>query len=88
MTIVERPKVIYNEKTSQYVMFLHVDDEPIRWSQVAILKAPAVTGPYKFVRHIWPAGLESRDIGIFTDFDGVSYLMTATGHVNTDLSIF
>ena len=87
VTVVERPKVIYNSLISIFVMFIHVDTADYSLASVAVFTAKHVTGPYTFVRVMRPNDLESRDIGIFVDEDNVPYLLYASGHVNTGLTI-
>ena len=34
--IIERPKVIYNEKTKQFVMWLHIDNEDYAYARAGV----------------------------------------------------
>ena len=67
-------------------MFIHLDSSDYLLASVGVLKSTSITGPFNFVRIIRPAGLESRDLGIYTE-EGEPYLLYASGHVNTDLTI-
>jgi len=87
ITVIERPKVAYNPSTKKYVMFIHVDTSDYSFASVAVYQAESVTGPFSFIQIMRPNGLESRDIGIFFDDDGTPYLLYASGHVNTGLTI-
>jgi len=87
ITVIERPKVAYNPSTTRYVLFVHVDTADYSFVSIAVFQADDVIGPYVFVRIMRPNGLESRDIGIFLDDDGTPYLLYASGHVNTGLTI-
>lgn len=50
--ILERPKVIYNERTKKFVMWFHLEPRGAGYSgaRVGIAQADEVTGPYTFVR--------------------------------------
>ncbi|MDR2388862.1 MAG: glycoside hydrolase family 43 protein [Tannerellaceae bacterium] len=72
--ILERPKVIYNKKNNQYVMWFHLEPKGEGYSGamsgIAISDRP--TGPYTFVKAIrpnagyWPINvLETHKSGIF-----------------------
>ena len=62
--IVERPKVIYNKKTKQYVMWMHVDDRnnSLRLAAVAVSDYP--NGPFTFVRSFRPDNNETQDMTV------------------------
>lgn len=50
--ILERPKVIYNQKTGKYVMWFHLEPKNMGYSgaQSGVAVSDNVTGPYKFLR--------------------------------------
>jgi hypothetical protein len=73
--ILERPKVFYNEKTGQYVMYMHLDDGRYQLARVAVATSHTVDGDYKYLKSFRPLGQESRDIGQFIDDDGSAYLI-------------
>lgn len=54
--ILERPKVIYNEKTGKFVMWFHLElkGERYRSARSGIAVADQPTGPYSFVRSLRP----------------------------------
>ncbi|KAJ3039727.1 hypothetical protein HDV00_011959 [Rhizophlyctis rosea] len=85
ISVVERPKIVY--VGGKYVMYIHIDSSDYSLANVGVFTASSVTGPYSFVRLMRPNGLESRDLGIFVDDDGTPYLLYASGHVNTGLTI-
>lgn len=74
--VVERPKVIYNEATRQYVMYLHIDDRGYQEAKVGVATSPTPCGPYTYHGSSRPLGFQSRDIGLFKDDDGTGYLLT------------
>lgn len=68
----ERPKVMYNPNTNQYVMWVHWENgSGYAASRVAILYSDKVTGPYTFVKTMRPRGDEqpsgSRDQTLLFD---------------------
>ncbi|KAJ1399651.1 Glycosyl hydrolase, five-bladed beta-propellor domain superfamily [Sesbania bispinosa] len=73
--VLERPKVIYNEKTRKYVMWMHVDDANYTKAAVGVAFSDTPDGPFKYLGSQRPHGYESRDKTIFKDDDGVAYLI-------------
>ncbi|HUZ57240.1 MAG TPA: glycoside hydrolase family 43 protein [Hanamia sp.] len=74
-SIIERPKVIYNEKTKQFVMWFHLELKGKGYSAaragVAVSKSPV--GPYKFIKSFRPNGNMSRDMTLYKDGNGNAY---------------
>ena len=73
--VLERPKVFYNAKTKQFVMYMHMDANGYRLAHVGVAVCDTVDGDYKYLRSFRPLGQESRDIGQFVDDDGSAYLI-------------
>ncbi|KAK1759980.1 glycosyl hydrolase [Echria macrotheca] len=74
--VVERPKVIYNDKTKKYVLWMHMDSSSYGEARVAVATGDEVCGRYTYLRSFQPLGRESRDMGLFKDDDGQGYLLT------------
>ncbi|KAK4031616.1 glycosyl hydrolase [Parachaetomium inaequale] len=74
--VVERPKVIYNDKTRKYVLWMHMDSSSYGEARVAVASGDSVCGKYTYHRSFQPLGRESRDMGLFKDDDGKGYLLT------------
>ncbi|KAK0625320.1 glycoside hydrolase family 43 protein [Bombardia bombarda] len=74
--IIERPKVIYNDKTGKYVLWMHVDSSNYGDAKVGVATGDSVCGKYNYIRSFRPLGFESRDMGLFKDDDGTAYLLT------------
>lgn len=74
--IVERPKVIYNATTGQYVMYMHIDNSSYSEAKVGVATSSSVCGPYSYRGSFQPLGFQSRDIGLFQDTDGSAYLLS------------
>ena len=47
--IVERPKVIYNEATSKYVMWMHIDDSSYAEAKTGVATGSSVCGKYNYL---------------------------------------
>lgn len=66
--IMERPKVIYNEKTGKYVMWFHLElkGKGYEAARTGVAVSDQVTGPYKYLCSFrpnagtWPANLPER----------------------------
>lgn len=74
--VVERPKVIYNDDTNTYVMYLHIDSSNYGDAKVGVATSSSVCGAYSYRGSFRPLEQESRDIGLFKDTDGAAYLLT------------
>ncbi len=87
-SVMERPKVIYNKKTKQYVMWFHLELKGRGYSAaragVAVSDRPE--GPFKFINSFRPNGNMSRDMGLFVDDDGSAYHIYSSNE-NYDLRI-
>jgi hypothetical protein len=73
--VLERPKVFYNKKSKQYVMYFHLDDSKYKFARVGVAVSKKPQGPFKYVKSFRPLDKESRDIGQFIDDDGTPYLV-------------
>ena len=74
--VVERPKIIYNSKTSQYVMWMHIDSSSYGEAKVGVATSSSVCGTYSYKGSFQPLGYQSRDMGLFQDSDGTAYLLS------------
>lgn len=71
--VMERPKVIYNEKTKKFVMWLHVDTEDYSYARAGVAVSDKPQGPYTFLGSLRPNNQMSRDMTLFKDEDGKAY---------------
>ena len=71
--VIERPKVIYNETTKKFVMWMHVDSQDYAYSRAGVATADKPEGPYTFIESMRPNGQMSRDMTLFKDDDGKAY---------------
>eukprot|EP01117_Protostelium_nocturnum_P009094 TRINITY_DN3253_c0_g1_i1.p1 TRINITY_DN3253_c0_g1~~TRINITY_DN3253_c0_g1_i1.p1 ORF type:complete len:389 (-),score=68.26 TRINITY_DN3253_c0_g1_i1:46-1212(-) len=74
--IVERPKVIYNEKNKQYVMHMHIDSMDYQEARFGTAVSSSICGPYTYIGSKRPFGNLSRDMGLFKDEDKKAYLLS------------
>ncbi|HEY6977366.1 MAG TPA: glycoside hydrolase family 43 protein [Chitinophagaceae bacterium] len=85
--VIERPKVIYNDKTKQYVMWMHIDKKDYSYARAGVAVSKTVTGPYSYIASIRPNNAMSRDMTLYKDSDGRAYQVcssenNATMYVN------
>jgi hypothetical protein len=88
--IIERPKVAYNAKTGKYVMWFHYDNSNYGLAHQGVAVCDSAKGPYNLIGHFKPNGNESRDIGMFQDADGKTYIGYAAnsgGGVNSEVRL-
>jgi hypothetical protein len=71
--VLERPKVIYNEKTKKYVMWLHIDSQDYSYARAGVAVSDKPEGPYTYLGSIRPNNEMSRDMTLFRDDDGKAY---------------
>lgn len=74
--IVERPKVIYNSSTGEYVMWMHIDNPAYSLAEAGVAESKTPCGPYTYLGASQPLGFQSRDMGLFQDSNGTAYLLT------------
>ncbi|PKS13019.1 hypothetical protein jhhlp_000360 [Lomentospora prolificans] len=90
--IVERPKVIYNEATQKYVLWMHIDSRDYGDAKAGVATGDSVCGKYgkrlyhllksysniplEYQGSVRPLGFQSRDMGLYKDDDGSAYLLT------------
>lgn len=84
---VERPKVIYNEKTKKYVLWGHWEEAGnYNLGHVVVAVSDTITGDYEYLGHFDP-GNQSRDFTVFVDEDKTAYLISSANS-NADLDIY
>ena len=85
--VIERPKVIYNDKTKKYVMWMHIDKRHYEYARAGVAVSDKVTGPYTYLGSMRPNDAMSRDMTLYKDDNGRAYQIcssenNATMHVN------
>jgi len=73
--VIERPKVIYNSHTRQFVMWMHIDKPDYGYARAGVAVSDKPQGPYRYIGSVRPNGQMSRDMTVFQDVDGKAYLI-------------
>ncbi|KAI0493169.1 hypothetical protein KFK09_027445 [Dendrobium nobile] len=84
--VLERPKVIYNDNTGNYVMWMHIDDANYTKASVGVAFSNSPLGPFKYLYSKRPHNCDSRDMTIFKDDDGKAYLIYSSEE-NSELHV-
>ncbi|NDW17823.1 glycosyl hydrolase family 43 [Dysgonomonas sp. 216] len=71
--VLERPKVLYNDKTKQFVMWLHVDSHDYAKAAAGVAVSDTPTGSFSYLGSMRPNDAMSRDMTLFKDDDGRAY---------------
>lgn len=85
--IIERPKVIFNDKTKKFVMWLHFEGKDYAEAAAGVFTSDTVDGEYAFESSFRPNGNMSRDDTLFKDDDGKAYFVSAANN-NADLVLY
>nr|WP_300833237.1 family 43 glycosylhydrolase [uncultured Acetatifactor sp.] len=84
----ERPKVLYNERTKKFVMWMHFENgKDYHDAAVGIATCDAPDGAFTYHGHFNPYGFMSRDCTLFQDDDGTAYFISAARD-NADLHMY
>lgn len=84
---IERPKVIYNRKTGEYVMWMHYEDgKSYAKAMTAVATCTEPDGDFVFRGAFNPLGFMSRDLTVYCENDR-AYLISASNN-NRDLHIY
>ena len=85
---IERPKVIYNSSTGQYVMWMHKENgSDYGEARAAVATSSTIDGAYTYRGSFRPLNFMSRDITLFRDDDGTAYMISAANE-NADLHVY
>lgn len=71
----ERPKVLYNKKNNNFVMWWHVDTTDYEYAKQGVAIAERPEGPFTYVKTVHPLRSDSRDMTVFQDVDGTAYVI-------------
>lgn len=71
----DKPKVLYNEKNDNYVMWFLVDDSEHTYGANGIAVSDHPNGPFTFVRTFLPDGNETHDSTVMKRSDGMAFLV-------------
>lgn len=73
--VLERPKIIYNEATKQFVMWMHLDNADYTYAGAGIATSDSPLGPFKLLRVMQPNRQDLRDMTLFKDNNGKAYII-------------
>ncbi len=85
--IIERPKVIYNDTTHKYVMWVHWEGQNYAEAEAGVFQSDTIDGDYTYVSSFRPNSNMSRDDTLFKDDDGTAYFISAANE-NADLMVY
>ena len=71
--VIERPKVIYNERTKKFVMWMHIESPNYEKAHAGVAVSNSPTGKFNYLGSFRPNEKDSRDQTIFKDDDGRAY---------------
>lgn len=81
--VIERPKVIYNEKTGKYVMWVHAESADYSKAAAGVAVSDSPTGPFHYLGSFRPNDAMSRDQTLFVDDDGKAYQLYSSENNET-----
>jgi hypothetical protein len=81
--VIERPKVVYNSRTGQFVMWMHIDKEDYSYARAGVAVSDRPEGPYTFIESMRPNGNMSRDMTVYKDNDEKAYLVYSSENNQT-----
>lgn len=85
---IERPKVMFNATTNQYVMWMHYENgRDYTLARAAVAYSSSPTGPFTYTGSFRPNNNMSRDCTTFVDSDGTGYFVSAANE-NADLIVY
>jgi hypothetical protein len=85
--IIERPKIVFNDATGQFVMWLHWEGQNYATAEAGVFTSPTIDGDYTLRSHFRPGNNMSRDDTLFKDDDGKAYFVSAANE-NADLMLY
>lgn len=86
--VIERPKVLRNERTGKYVMWMHWENgRNYNDARCAVATCDTIDGEYVYHGSFNPVGYMSRDCTVFQDTDGSAYFISAARD-NADLLVY
>jgi len=81
LKIMDRPHVLYNDRTAKYVMWMKLVDAAWRDQHVGIAVADLPTGPFHLLKPIHPNGMCAGDANLFKEpADGKAYYIFDRPH--------
>lgn len=85
---IERPKVVYNEKTGKFVMWMHYEyGGNYDKARAAVAWSDDIEKPFTYIKSFRPFGNMSRDCTLYRDSDGTAYFLSSARE-NYDLILY
>ncbi len=85
---IERPKVIYNDSTHQFVMWMHYElSYDYSYARAAVAVSDNIEKPFTYIKSFRPFGNMSRDCTLFKDEDGSAYFFSSARE-NYDMMVY
>lgn len=77
--VIERPKVIYNEKNNNFVMIFHSDTSDYKFARIGIASCDTPTGNFTLIGTYRPSlpNSTARDLTAFVDDDKTAYVFVS-----------
>lgn len=85
--MIERPKLMYNALTGNFVVWCHWEASNYGASEAGVFYSDVVNKPYTYHWGGRPMGIKSRDCNVYVDEDGTAYFISTTSE-NTNLGLF
>jgi beta-galactosidase len=76
--VIERPKVIFNESTGMFVMWMHIESPDYQKAHAGIAISKNPDGIFTYLGSVKPNGNDSRDQTLFKDDDGRAYQIASS----------
>lgn len=73
--VCERPKVLYNSKNHNFVLWMHLDNKNYSFARAGVAVSDSPTGKFRFVEARHANGVDCRDMTLFQDGDNSAYLL-------------
>jgi len=84
----ERPKVIYNETTKKFVMWMHYElSSDYSYARAAVATSDDIEKPFTYLKSFQPLDNMSRDCNLYKDTDGKAYFISSTRE-NRDMNLY
>lgn len=73
--VCERPKVLYNHLTREFVMWMHIDSPDYTAARAGVAVSQSPTGPFTYLHSELPNRSDCRDMTLYQEPDGKAYLL-------------
>lgn len=81
--VIERPKVVYNQRTHKFVMWVHAESADYGKAAAGVAVSDTPEGPFTYLGSFRPNDAMSRDQTLFVDDDGTCYQFASSENNQT-----